>query len=156
GAPGVLAGMAKFSIDQFHPKKVALLFDDNPAGQAGASVIMGPMFAKAGVKTTNVAVADTASEPDMESAMNAAGVADADVFVSIFTLQNCINMYDAIKSLQIKTTVVTTGLCFGTPMTDHLKNAGDSGAYPDGWYFGGYGYSYFLPSTTPGMQESGM
>jgi hypothetical protein len=156
GAPGVLAGMAKFSIDQFHPKKVALLFDDNPAGQAGASVIMGPMFAKAGVKTTNVAVADTASEPDMESAMNAASVADADVFVSIFTLQNCINMYDAIKSLQIKTTVVTTGLCFGTPMTDHLKNAGDSGAYPDGWYFGGYGYSYFLPSTTPGMQESGM
>ena len=41
-------------------------------------------------------------------------------------------------------------------MTDHLKDAGDTGAYPDGWYFGGYGYSYFLPSTTPGMAESGM
>jgi hypothetical protein len=156
GAPGVLAGMAKFAVDTFHPKKVALLYDNNPAGQAGANVIMAPIFAKAGAKTTNVAVADTAAEPDMESAMNAASVADADVFVSIFTLQNCINMYDAIKSLQIKTTVITTGLCFGTKMADHLKNAGDSGSYPNGWYFGGYGYSYYLPSTTPGMQSSGM
>ena len=156
GAPGVLTGMAKFSIDTVHPKTAALLFTDNAAGQAGASVIMGPIFQKAGVKTTNVAVADDATEPDMESAMQAAGVADADVFVSIFTLQNCINMYDAMKSLQIQTKVITTGLCFGTPMEEHLKNAGDSGDYPDGWYFGGYGYSYFLPSTTPGMAESGM
>jgi hypothetical protein len=51
---------------------------------------------------------------------------------------------------------VTTGLCFGTPMEDHLKVAGDSGSYPDGWYFGGYGYSYYLPKDTPGMQSSGM
>ena len=156
GAPGVLSGMAQFSIDTFHPKTAALLFNDNSAGQAGANVIMGPLFQKAGVKTTNVAVADDATEPDMESALQAAGVADADVFVSIVTLQNCINMYDAMKSLQITTKVVTTGLCFGTPMEEHLKNAGDSGSYPDGWYFGGYGYSYFLPSTTPGMAESGM
>src|SRR5689334_5268444 len=108
GAPGVLAGMAQFAVDQFHPKNVALLFNDNAAGQAGSAVIMKPIFDKAGVKTTNVAVADDATEPDMESAMQAAGVADADVFVSIFTLQNCINMYDAIKSLGITPTVVTT------------------------------------------------
>jgi hypothetical protein len=156
GAPGVLAGMAQFAVNTFHPKKVALLYDNNPAGQAGANVIMAPIFAKAGAKTTNVAVDDTAAEPDMESAMNAANVAGSDVFVSIFTLQNCINMYDAMKSLQITTKVVTTGLCFGTKMADHLHKAGDSGDYPDGWYFGGYGYSYYLPSSTPGMQSSGM
>jgi branched-chain amino acid transport system substrate-binding protein len=89
--------------------------------------------------------------------MSAIGADKADVFLSILTLQSCISMYDAIKSLgATPTAVVTTGLCFGTPMTTHLKDAGDSGAYPDGWYFGGYGYSYFLPSTTPGMADSGM
>jgi hypothetical protein len=156
GAPGVLAGMAKFAIETFHPKTVALLFNDNAAGQAGAAVIMGPMLQKAGVKVTNVPVADDATEPDMESAMTSANAGDADVFLSIFTLQNCINMYDAIKALAVTPTVVTTGLCFGTPMIDHLKKSGDSGDYPNGWYFGGYGYSYFVPKDTPGMAESGM
>ena len=38
--------MAKYSIDTFHPKTAALLFNDNAAGQAGAAVIMGPLFQK--------------------------------------------------------------------------------------------------------------
>jgi branched-chain amino acid transport system substrate-binding protein len=156
GAPGVLVGMAKFSIDTFHPKTVALLANDNDAGQAGVAVLMKPLFEKAGAKVKTVFVPDQADSSQVQSAMQAAGAGDADVFVSIFTLQNCINMYDAIKALGITPTVVTTGLCFGTPMTDHLKDVGDSGDYPDGWYFGGYGYSYFLPSDAPGMQESGM
>jgi branched-chain amino acid transport system substrate-binding protein len=156
GAPGVLAGMAKFAIEELQPKTVALLANDNAAGQAGASLIMKPIFDDAGSTVKTVFVADQATAPQVASAMQAAGAADADVFVSIFTLQNCINMYDAIKSLGITPTVVTTGLCFGTPMIDHLRDIGDSGEYPDGWYFGGYGYNYFLPSDTPGMAESGM
>ena len=156
GATGVLAGMAKFTVERFHPKTVALLANDNAAGQAGASVLMKPIFDKAGTTVKTVFVPDQATAPTVASAMRAAGANTADAFVSIFTLQNCINMYDAIKSLNITPTVVTTGLCFGTPMIDHLKDVGDSGDYPDGWYFGGYGYSYFLPSSTPGMAESGM
>jgi branched-chain amino acid transport system substrate-binding protein len=156
GATGVLAGMAKFTVERFHPKTVALLANDNAAGQAGASVLMKPIFDKANTAVKTVFVPDQATAPQVASAMQAAGASTADAFVSIFTLQNCINMYDAIKSLNITPTVVTTGLCFGTPMTDHLKDVGDSGDYPEGWYFGGYGYSYFLPSKTPGMAESGM
>ncbi|HEV7525890.1 MAG TPA: ABC transporter substrate-binding protein [Acidimicrobiia bacterium] len=156
GAPGVLAGMAKFSLTQFHPKTVAILANDNDAGKAGVAVIMKPIFAKANVTVKDVYVANEASGPDVTSAMSAVGADKADVFLSILTLQSCISMYDAIKGLGVTPNVVTTGLCFGTPMTDHLKDAGDTGAYPDGWYFGGYGYSYFLPSTTPGMAESGM
>jgi len=156
GATGVLAGMAKFSVEQFHPKTVALLANDNAAGQAGASVLMKPIFDKAGATVKTVFVPDQATAPQVASAMQAAGADKADVFVSIFTIQNCINMYDAIKSLNVKPTVVTTGLCFGTPMIDHLRDVGDAGAYPEGWYFGGYGYSYFLPPNTPGMAESGM
>ncbi len=156
GAPGVLTGMAKFAVDKFHPKTVALLANDNASGQAGVALIMKPIFDKAGAQVKSVFVPDQATAPQVQAAMTAAGADKADVFVSIFTLQNCINMYDAIKTMGITPNVVTTGLCFGTPMQDHLKQAGDSGDYPDGWYFGGYGYSYFLPSTAPHMQDSGM
>jgi branched-chain amino acid transport system substrate-binding protein len=156
GAPGVLAGMAKFAVEQFHPKTVAILANDNDAGKAGVAIIMKPIFAKANVTVKDVYVANEASGPDVTSAMSAIGADTADVFVSILTLQSCISMYDSIKGLGVTPTVVTTGLCFGTPMTDHLKDAGDSGAYPDGWYFGGYGYSYFLPPNTPHMADSGM
>jgi branched-chain amino acid transport system substrate-binding protein len=156
GAPGTLAGMAKFAVSQFHPKKVSILANDNPAGHAGVALIMQPIFAKANAQVKSVFVPNEANGTQVQSAMSAIGAGDSDVFVSILTLQSCIGMYDAIKSLGVHPTVVTTGLCFGTPMTKHLQSAGDTGAYPDGWYFGGYGYSYFLPKDTPGMQESGM
>ena len=156
GAPGVLTGMAKFAEQRFRPKTVALLANDNAAGHSGAAVIMQPIFAAANIDVKTVFVPDQANGAQVQSAMQAAGAGTADVFVSILTLQTCISMYDAIKTLGITPTVVTTGLCFGTPMTEHLKQAGDSGDYPDGWYFGDYGYSYFVPSTTPQMQESGM
>jgi branched-chain amino acid transport system substrate-binding protein len=156
GAPGVLTGMARFAIQQFHPKTVALLANDNAAGHAGAAVIMQPIFTAANVAVKTVFVPDQANGAQVQSAMQAAGAGNADAFVSILTLQTCISMYDAIKTLGIKPHVITTGLCFGTPMTDHLKQAGDSGTYPDGWYFGDYGYLYFFPSTTPGMLDSGM
>jgi branched-chain amino acid transport system substrate-binding protein len=156
GAPGVLSGMEKFTVEQFHPKTVTLLADDNDAGHAGVAVIMEPAFEKAGVDVKSVFVKDQATAPEVASAMQAAGADKTDAFVSILTLQSCISMNDAIASLNITPTVVTTGLCFGTPMTQHLKDIGTEGDYPNGWYFGGYGYSYFLPSDTPGMAESGM
>jgi branched-chain amino acid transport system substrate-binding protein len=156
GAPGVLAGMAQFAVSQFHPKKVAVLANDNAAGHAGVALIMQPIFAKAKAQVKSVFVPNEANGTQVQSAMSAIGAGNSDVFVSILTLQSCIGMYDAIKSLGVHPNVVTTGLCFGTPMTKHLQTAGDAGAYPDGWYFGGYGYSYFLPKNTPGMQESGM
>jgi branched-chain amino acid transport system substrate-binding protein len=156
GATGVLAGMAKFAVDQFHPKTVAILANDNDAGHAGVTVLMKPIFDKAGATVKAVYVPNEANGTQVQSAMQAVGAGSADVFESILTLQSCIGMYDAIKALNIHPTVVTTGLCFGTPMSDHLKQVGDSGDYPDGWYFGGYGYSYYLPKNTPGMQESGM
>ncbi len=37
-------------------------------------------------------------------------------------------------------------------MTDHIKDAGESGTMPDGWYFGDYGYNYYAPDLESGMQ----
>jgi hypothetical protein len=101
---------------------------------------------------TAVEIQDPGStSADVQAAMTNAGAADADVFIPLITLQNCINTYDAIKALAIDPVVVTTALCLGTPMTDHLAELGESGTVPDGWYYGGYGYSYFQPDVESGM-----
>jgi branched-chain amino acid transport system substrate-binding protein len=155
GAPGVIPGLAKFSLQYLDPKptSVAVVFADNPAGHAGAEVLLKPTFEANGVTDIKlVPVADTATAADVQSAMTVAGAETADVFIPLVTVQNCINVYDAIQALGINPRVVTTGLCFGTPMTDHLKQAGSTDTVPDGWYFGGYGYSYFLPDYDSGMK----
>jgi branched-chain amino acid transport system substrate-binding protein len=37
GSPGVLAGMAKFAVDQLEPTTVAIVANDNDAGHAGVT-----------------------------------------------------------------------------------------------------------------------
>ena len=37
-------------------------------------------------------------------------------------------------------------------MTDHIADAGETGTMPDGWYFGDYGYNYYVPDLASGMQ----
>ncbi|NDA78542.1 MAG: hypothetical protein EBY07_12275 [Actinobacteria bacterium] len=91
---------------------------------------------------TGVAAADTAGATEMAGLIQAAGAEDADVFYPLVTIGSCIAVYDALQTLEIDTTVVTTGLCFGVPMQTHLKELGLDAKLPDGWYFGGYGYSY--------------
>jgi hypothetical protein len=72
--------------------------------------------------------------------VKAAGGGTADVFVPITPVQGCIAVYDALKSLGIHPQVLTTGLCFGTPLIQHL-----GGTFPNNWYFGAYGVNYFVP-----------
>lgn len=156
GSPGVLAGMAKFAVGKFHPKTVAILANDNDAGHAGVTTLMEPLFKAAGADVKAVYVPNDANGTQVQSAMQAVGAGTVDVFMSILAVQSCVGMYDAIKALNIHPQVVTTGLCLGTPMTDHLRRVGESGDYPNGWYFGTYGYSYYMPADTPGSQESGM
>ena len=151
GAVGVIPGMATFVLDQFHPQTVAIVAVNNPSGQAVANVLLKPTFDAAGVTSNIVFVEETATSADVASAMQAAGADTADVFVSGVTLQNCISMYDGIQALGIDPIVVTSGLCFGTPMTDHLGDLGVDGTMPDGWYFGDYGYNYFEPDYDSGM-----
>jgi branched-chain amino acid transport system substrate-binding protein len=153
GSPGVIVGMGGFIVQNLpDTKSVAILASNNPAGQAAADLLFKPVMEKAGIAVTFVGIDDTATAADVQAAMTAVGAESADVVVPIITIQQCINVYDSIKALGIDPVVVTTGLCFGTPMTDHLKEAGEVGSAPDGWYFGNYGYSYFRPDLESGMQ----
>jgi len=152
GSPGVVQGLAAFTIEELAPSTVAVVFADNPPGQAAANVLLKPALDEAGVASTLVAVSATATAPDVVSALEAAGVGSADVVVTLLSLTGCIASYDAMASLGISPTVVTTGLCYGTPMSTHLHDVDAAGEFPDGWYFGGYGYSYFEPDYDSGMQ----
>jgi branched-chain amino acid transport system substrate-binding protein len=153
GSIGVIPGIALFASTGLaeKPKKAAVVYSDNPAGQAAFNSLLKPVFDGQSVEVTGVAIGDAATGPEVAAAMQAAGADTADVFVPLVTIQGCIATYDAISSLGITPTVLTTGLCFGTPMTDHLKELGVDGQVPDGWYFGGYGYSYFMEGSDPGM-----
>jgi branched-chain amino acid transport system substrate-binding protein len=154
GSPGVITGMAGFVTTGLSPtpKSVAVLAQNNAAGKAAVPLLIEPVLKKAGITSTPVFIDDTASAADVQAALKAVGADKADVLLPILTIQQCINVYDAMKSLAINPIVVTTGLCFGTPMTDHLKQAKEAGPVPDGWYFGGYGYSYFQPDLASGMK----
>jgi branched-chain amino acid transport system substrate-binding protein len=153
GSPGVIVGMGGFVASGLpeKPASVAILAQNNAAGQAAADLLFKPVMDKNGIGYTYVGIDDTATAAQVQAALEAVGADEADVLVPLITVQQCINIYDAIKALGINPTVVTTGLCFGTPMTDHLTEVGEAGPVPDGWYFGGYGYSYFDPDYESGM-----
>lgn len=154
GSPGVVPALG-YTIANLLPEKpatAAVIHETSGAGGTAAQVLLKPVLEAAGISVTTVGVSTTATAAEVQSAMTAAGVDTADVFVPLVTIHQCINVYDSIRALGIDPTVVTSGLCFGTPMTDHLADVGVGGDVPDGWYFGGYGYSYFAPDRESGMQ----
>jgi branched-chain amino acid transport system substrate-binding protein len=151
GSPGVVQGLAVFAatgLGDTLPDKVAVVHSDNSSGTIAFTALTKPVLEALGVPSDGikgVAVPDTAGPTEFAPAIQAAGAADADVIIPLVTVQGCIGVAQALKDLGIDTPVVTTGLCFGTPMTEYLAQQGESGIVPDGWYFGGYGYSYFIP-----------
>jgi branched-chain amino acid transport system substrate-binding protein len=142
GAPGSILGIAKFitSGGLGTVKSVAVVGTTDPASETSVKLLLAPALQAAGIQVSQIFVAPTAAGADMESAIKAAGAATADVFLPITPVQGCISVYDALKSLNITPTVVTTGLCFGTPLIKHL-----GGTFPNGWYFSDYGVTYFPP-----------
>ena len=131
---------------------MAVVYGDNEGAKTAVNVLFNPALNQLGITDIKaVPVPDTATAPDLQAALQAAGAQDADVVVPLVIAPLCIATYDALKALGISPTVVTTGLCYGTSMTQHLKDVGDAGDVPDGWYFGGYGYSYFMPDEASGM-----
>jgi branched-chain amino acid transport system substrate-binding protein len=152
GGPGVIAGMGLFTAQLKGVHKVAVLYSDNPAGKSSAEEFFKPLLEQLGIDdVTLVGVQDAATGPELATAIQAAGGESADVLVSFLTLPGCIASYDALQSLGIEPRVVATGLCFGTPMTQHLEDLGSDDQVPNGWYFSSFGYSYFQPDAASGM-----
>jgi branched-chain amino acid transport system substrate-binding protein len=153
GGPGVVQGMAVFVGEHLkNIEKVSVIYGDSEAEVFGAESLLVPKLAEFGITDVTLQkISDAPTAPDVQNALNAADADSADVVIPLVTVQGCIATYDALKSLGIKTPIVTTGLCFGTPMTKHLEDLGSTDVVPDGWYFGDYGYSYFVPEDESGM-----
>lgn len=154
GGPGVIAGMGVFAAMNLKALgRVAVVAGDNPAAKQSSEQFLKPLLLKLGVKEVKlVAVADNATGPDVASALQAVGADQADALLTFVTVPGCIAIYDGLRSLGISPRVVATGLCFGTPMTKHLKDLGQDDPVPDGWYFANYGYSYYQPDEASGMK----
>ena len=151
-SPGTIPGLAGF-IAQYLPdvKSVAMLASSAAGGQSTAELLVKPVTDKADIDLTFVGIDDTATAAGVQSSLQAAGADQVDALLVLVSVQQCINVYDSLGAMGIDPVVVTTGLCYGTPMTDHLSDLGVDSQVPDGWYFGGYGYSYFIPDYESGM-----
>src|SRR5918994_5100559 len=78
GSTGVIAGLAKYTIETLQPATAAVINVDNAGGNAAANVLLKPAFDAAGIATSIVPIAETATAPEVASAMEAAGAAEAD------------------------------------------------------------------------------
>jgi branched-chain amino acid transport system substrate-binding protein len=144
GAPGVIVGLAQFIKKYLSgTKSVAVIADNDPSGEAAANQLFVPAMKQAGIAAKAVFVPDSATAGQTASALEAAGGQTADVVVALVQVQGCVALYDALQSLGVKPKVVTSGLCYGTPVIQALH-----GSLPNGWYFGGYGFSPFIPGTS--------
>jgi branched-chain amino acid transport system substrate-binding protein len=154
GAPFIAQGLAVFIAKYLkNVHTVAVIYSNNPVGTNGFNALFKPVLGKLGISNvTGVPVSDSATATDYQQALQSSGAAKADVVVPFVTQQGCIAAYDAMQALGITPTVVTTQVCYGTPMTQHLqKDLGLKNQEPDGWYFTGDGYSYFIPDAASGM-----
>ena len=135
GALGAGMGGAMFVNEDLQPETQALVVTDDVAGRGGASVLT-PIAQEGGVDLQQVFVPPTATAPEIAAALQATGADTADVVSLGLFEQGCIAAYDALRSLGLEPTVVTTSVCTGNAMQEHLAELGEGDA-PDGWYFVG-------------------
>jgi hypothetical protein len=146
GSPGVVQGLAKFvgkGGTGAKPKSVAVVYTNDPGATTAYNSLFKPSKYLTGVTIHGVSISPNATSSQVQSAIIASHASTDSVFVPLVPVQACISIYDALKTLNIKTKVVTTGLCFGTPLIQHL-----GGSFPPGWYFGDYGVNYFIYKST--------
>jgi branched-chain amino acid transport system substrate-binding protein len=107
---------------------LALVGSSNPAGKDSYETIVIPELKKLGIAYKAVYVSDTATTPDIASALQAAGAATSDaVILNLASAAGCISTYDALKQLGIKKPVITTTQCNADEFVQHVGGGGAPG-----------------------------
>jgi branched-chain amino acid transport system substrate-binding protein len=147
GGGAALGGaLPRVAVGMLHAKKVALLYSSNPVGIFLEQHVVVPALKKAGVQVTAVSISDSATGPEMTSALSSAGGTTADAVGAIFAPSSCIPLYDAVKQLQITAPVVTFYSCYADSVVQHVGGAENL----KNWYF--IGFTSDPHSTTPEAQ----
>jgi hypothetical protein len=142
-----LGGVGTMVTQRLHAKSVAVIYQNNPVGNLIAQQLLKPQLLKAGIASPKlVPFADTASTPDLVSALQSSSARNAQVLVSIISATPCVSFANAYKELGIKAQVVTEADCYGKQNT-----AGVGGSWPSGWYFAGnQAYDPYIPNAASG------
>lgn len=130
-----LPAMAIYAATTLKAKNVAMVYADEPGGQAAAGLVQ-QFLDGYGVSLTKVPVPTTST--DVIGAITAAKAQSADVFLAVVTAPLCIQIAKAKQQLNLDVPVVSTVLCTDKAVADAL------GATP-AWTFGQDTESPFLP-----------
>ena len=150
GALGAGVGGAVFVTDDLKPQTAALVVTDDVAGRGGESVLR-PIVEAAGIELKTVFVPPTATAPEIAAALQATGAETADVVSIGLFEQGCLAAYDALQTLDIQVEVVTTSVCWGNAMQEHLREQGAEHPFPN-WNFSWFGYNPYVDDLEPSIE----
>lgn len=158
--PGVIAyasldmivkGQAAFAAQTLKSKSVAVLFTDNPAGQASFTGSLEPILKSHGIAVTGVPIPVGATGPQVQQALLAANGATVDTIILDISNEACAPAYDGIAQDDLKARVIANLGCEDQQMAAHLAQVGVGGDAPEGWYFVNYGADEHISDDGNGM-----
>jgi branched-chain amino acid transport system substrate-binding protein len=135
GGASVLDGQADYAKNQLHAAFTSVVTVDNAGGKYAADSIAIPYMDKIGLKhSKSVYYPESATAPDVVSALQAAGASKADaIILDPSSPSQCTAVFNAVKSLSLKAKIIGTPIC----NADEFVNSTGSG--PEGWILAGYG-----------------
>ncbi|MCZ7528744.1 MAG: ABC transporter substrate-binding protein [Acidimicrobiia bacterium] len=126
GTVASMLALVAFVDEYLQAGKVAVMFQDEAAGQAALPLVTGPLD-KLGIEHVEIGEAPDAA--DFTPAVTAAQQADPDVLLLLFAPQGCAGIMKAHRSLGLDIPMATTGACY----TDEVIESAGEGA--EGTYF---------------------
>jgi branched-chain amino acid transport system substrate-binding protein len=123
GGPATLYGMS-VNVAKDHPEKVALLSTDDPASKTSMGTFIEPLLKEQNVDfNKTVFFPATVTTPQMVSAIQASGAAEADAILANFgSPAQCLEAYEALTQLGIEKPVTIASICNGPEFVESTPN----------------------------------
>lgn len=133
GASATLVGMAELG-QKDGAKTVAIVSDDSDAGKFTAGTVLVPLLKKLGVTAKAAYYPAAGTQPEMVSALQAAGATKADGVMFLGpTPSHCLSAYKALEQLGVDKPVYGSVICTG----DDFVTQTDEGQRLSDWAFVG-------------------
>ena len=118
-----LFGLVQFIGDYLEVKKVAVLFQDDAAGQAAVPLVT-PGLDKLGIEYTTLG--EKVDAPDYTPMVAAVQAENVDAILVLFAAHGCTGIMKARASLMPDVPIITTGACYNDEVTSGAGDAADN------------------------------
>ncbi len=153
GTPVMALGIAQFVTTQLDAvERVAVVANDTVGTEFAARQYLRPSLEKAGIRFSYFDFDDRSTPSDAEEIVRAMESEEIDVVVLLLTVRQCVSLHDVLEETDLDIEIVTTVMCTGTQMTNHLLDTGVGGPVPNNWYVVGHGFNYLQPDVASGME----